>query len=1456
MKQLNQPVNCLNKIFRATRIQNPAPARFGAICLVALCLSVFALVGRAQSAWVSSPASAYWNNAANWNPSAVPGTGSNLVFATSSITTLTNDVTVGTSFGTITFNQGANNFTIYGNAIGLSGTISNNSATTTIKLPIVLSTTPSISAGNTLNLGGVVSGNYGFTVASGFVSFGNTNTYTGPTTVANWASIGLSGNNNYTLPYGNSLTIGGPNGSVTEWGWATALDSLSGSGSLILQYGASLTVGVSNSSSTFSGPITVANGTSTLTKAGTGTQILSGTNSYNGTTTITGGALLINGNSSAVTNTWTVQSGATLGGTNTIGGKIIVNNGGIIQPTLTGNVGTLTLTNTATFTATGTLKIRIPTSTTADQVALSSTASTATFDQTKLNLVIDTTGLNNASVNTPLTIVSTAYATGINTANTFASVTANNGYVPIVTYNANSITVTMGSPKAITTTTLTSSANPSTYGVPLTFTATVQTNGVTVTAVTSNVVFQVDGSPVATNAVSSGQATYLTSSLINGTHTITATYLGDANYSTSTTNLTQTNNMTAKVTYAGNPDYNAWPYDVKYWRSPSIAKAMDLDGDNVWGTAGYVLFATGNNYTNAYTAYYYPWASYGNNILNTPGTLVNLPAGMSLTNGWNGPSGVVGAPWLITMQDPANTNNLIEIGQAFRDVGGTNGSGQAWLMTMGRNTPGVGNPNAKMRISVLFYMGGTGSGNDTSGAQSVRLLTTSSDSGYVSVPFATWNPGLMFFDVTNYNAGDTVEIWLSGTNQPASIDGVLFDIINPATTTTTLSSSVNPSTYGGSVTFTATVQTNGVTAANATSNVVFQVDGTPVATNNVASGQATYSTSSLTATTHTITATYQGTVYYLSSTANLTQTVNKATPTVTVTVGSYTYSGSAQGPNAVVTSTTDSGAVTWSYVGTGGTTYTASSTRPTSAGTYTATATVAADGNNNSASSSATAFTIGKNSPTVMVTVSSYTYTGSAQGPNGIATISPADSGAVTWSYVGTGGTTYTASSTRPTSAGTYTATATVAADANNNQVSSSATAFTIGQKASSVTANAQTKTYGDVNPTLTATVAGMVGSDTLNYTLATTATQFSSVGLSNITVTLGSNPNYSVLTTNSTLTISAKAASVTADAKSKTYGDVNPTLTATVVGTINGDTLSYTLATDATQFSSVGTSNIMVSLGSNPNYNVSATNSTLTINQASTSVGAASSENPAGYHDSVTYTATLPANATGNVVFSSTNGPISTNALSSGSSTSLSITNLPRGTNVITVAYLGDSNYLASSNSLNQIVTNHPPVANAASYMRLAVLDTIKIAVTNLLIHATDVDGDTLFLTSVSATTNNAILQVSNGWVMYYNTNAVNDQFTYTVSDGFGGTNSATVTINVDSSPLFGQSALASTTGGTAILNFAGIPGYSYSVSRSTNLVDWAAIWTTNAPISGVFQYIDLSAPQPSAYYRLQFNP
>src|SRR5439155_8179410 len=125
-------------------------------------------------------------------------------------------------------------------------------------------------------------------------------------------------------------------------------------------------------------------------------------------------------------------------------------------------------------------------------------------------------------------------------------------------------------------------------------------------------------------------------------------------------------------------------------------------------------------------------------------------------------------------------------------------------------------------------------------------------------------------------------------------------------------------------------------------------------------------------------------------------------------------------------------------------------------------------------------------------------------------------------------------------------------------------------------------------------------GGDPVNYTLGTAAMQFSNVGTYAITVTLGLNPNFPYTTLFRSLTIDKATATVAANDKSKNYGQANPALTATVTGEVTGgDAVNYTLETADTQFSNEGTYAITVTLGLNPNYNMTSTNGTLTIDKA-----------------------------------------------------------------------------------------------------------------------------------------------------------------------------------------------------------------------------------------------------------------
>jgi len=589
---------------------------------------------------------------------------------------------------------------------------------------------------------------------------------------------------------------------------------------------------------------------------------------------------------------------------------------------------------------------------------------------------------------------------------------------------------------------------------------------------------------------------------------------------------------------------------------------------------------------------------FNSNLVKTNANTLTL----SGTNTYSGVTTVSGGTLLVNGAIGTNSVTVVNSGTVLGGSGTIGGN-----VTYGSGTLATNNQGSPLTIS----------GSLTLNNNTLKVATPSA--------LGAGDYTLISYNTTGSSGSFNPTPVISGAGLAANTTGTIITggglvklhvVLNTQPTTLALDSSLNASTYGQTVTFTAAVKTNSVTAGNATSNVVFSVDGTPVTTNSLSGGQATYVTSLLTVPSHTISAIYVGDANYLPSTNSLTQTVNQALLGITANNTNKIY-------NSVAFS-----------------------------------------------------------------------------GGNGVTC-------------------------------------------------------------------------YGFVNGEIPAVLGG-----SLSYA-------------------------------------------------------------GTSQGAINAG--NYT---------------IIPSGLSSANYAISYTNGTLTINKASTSVGAASTNNPSGYRDAVAFTATLPALASGDVVFSTTNGPIITNLVTGVTTTSISLTNLPRGTNLITVAYLGDGNYVGSTNTLDQIVTNHPPVVNPATYSRNAAVNQIKIALTNLLSNASDVDGDPLTLASVGTTTNSATLIVSGDWVLYYNTNVVNDEFSYTVSDGYGGTNSANVTINVDSTPLFGQSTMAGTTGGTATLNFAGIPTYSYSVLRSTNLTGWDAIWTTNAPSNGLFQYIDPAAPQPSAYYRLQFNP
>ncbi|MBR0512757.1 MAG: MucBP domain-containing protein, partial [Clostridia bacterium] len=152
---------------------------------------------------------------------------------------------------------------------------------------------------------------------------------------------------------------------------------------------------------------------------------------------------------------------------------------------------------------------------------------------------------------------------------------------------------------------------------------------------------------------------------------------------------------------------------------------------------------------------------------------------------------------------------------------------------------------------------------------------------------------------------------------------------------------------------------------------------------------------------------------------------------------------------------------------------------------------------------------------------------------------------------------------------------------------------LTINKKAITLTVDAASKTYGDEDPAFTASFGegDLVGEDKIDYTLI--REEGENAGTYQITTGIA-NDNYDVTVVPANLTIRRKAATITADSKTKTYGDSDPVLTAVVSGMARNDAAIYTLSREAGQ--NVGTYAINAAVQANPNYIFTVVPGTLTI--------------------------------------------------------------------------------------------------------------------------------------------------------------------------------------------------------------------------------------------------------------------
>jgi len=161
---------------------------------------------------------------------------------------------------------------------------------------------------------------------------------------------------------GNSVTVEAGGNLQLRFGSNTSINSLNGAGIVDAWNNPTLlTVGKANGSGSFTGTMKNNGVALSLTKAGTGTETLSGSNiTYTGATTVNGGRLILDGTNAFASATTSIATGATLELKSATSGNIAstISGAGALEKTGNGTVnltGTASLTGATTVTA-GTLQ--------------------------------------------------------------------------------------------------------------------------------------------------------------------------------------------------------------------------------------------------------------------------------------------------------------------------------------------------------------------------------------------------------------------------------------------------------------------------------------------------------------------------------------------------------------------------------------------------------------------------------------------------------------------------------------------------------------------------------------------------------------------------------------------------------------------------------------------------------------------------------------------------------------------------------------------------------------------------------------------------------------------------------------------------------------------------------------------------------------------------------------------
>jgi len=381
---------------------------------------------------------------------------------------------------------------------------------------------------------------------------------------------------------------------------------------------------------------------------------------------------------------------------------------------------------------------------------------------------------------------------------------------------------------AATTVSLVGSGSPTVYGQNVTFTATVTVTAPGAGTPTGTITFRDGATIIATIGVSGGVAVFATTSLSVGAHSITATYNGDTNFNASPASaaVPHTVNAAAATTaLAGSGSPTVFGQSVTFTATVSVI----APGGGI--PTGTVTFRDGATFLATVSLV-------GTTAVFTTSNLGVGPHSMTAT--YNGDTNFSASPAssaVAQQVNPAGTMTTLVISGSPTIFGQT----VVFTAAVAASAPGSGTPTG----TITFFDGATPLGTVNLAGGNASLVTSALPAGSHSIT-ATYN-------------GDS--------NFATSTSAATAQQVNPAATQTTVTAAPNPGTTGQPVTFTALVLALAPGNGTPTGTVDFFDGSTLLGSATLSGGTASFTTSALTASSHSITAVFVGSADFSGSTS-------------------------------------------------------------------------------------------------------------------------------------------------------------------------------------------------------------------------------------------------------------------------------------------------------------------------------------------------------------------------------------------------------------------------------------------------------------------------------------------------------------------------------------------------------------------------------------------------------------